>query len=407
MQAPAKQIPIFSLLGMMIDVDQARSDTPGCENVIHFNNAGASLMTSRVFNALHEYLEEELMHGGYETALNNHQELESFYTSAAELIGAQPEEIAFTENATLAWDMAFYSQEFSPGDVILTSQIEYASNYIAYLQMAKKAAVLIEPVPSTPSGEVDLDALRDRLAEGGVKMISITHIPTNGGIVNPAEEIGALASEYECLYLIDACQSTGQYPIDVEKLQCDFLSTTGRKYLRGPRGTGFLFARKSRLDVTEPAMLDLHSATWETKTTYSIRPDARRFERWETNCAAKYALVHALDYLLDLGIHPVWERTRELASELRGQLSELEGVEVLDLGEIKSGIVTFRTKAMDSHNIKSALQAKGINTSVAVKNHTLLDMSSREIDSAVRASVHYYNTEQEIAAFCRELEDLL
>jgi len=303
--------------------------------------------------------------------------------------------------------MAFYSLPFDKDDVILTSEIEYASNYIAYLQVHKRTGARIEVISSTKTGEINLAAMEKRLEDGGVKLISITHIPTNGGIVNPAEEIGELAGEYNVLYLLDACQSVGQYPVDVQRIKCHLLSTTGRKYLRGPRGTGFLYVREELLDKIEPLMLDLHSAKWETQDSYSVREDARKFERWETNYAAKYAFTTAIEYLMKLDVDAIWERVQLLAGELRGQLKAMSDVEVLDRGQVQSGIVTFRSPVKDAFEIKAELTKAGINTAVAVKKHTLIDMEARGIENSVRASVHYYNSEEEITLFISALKTVL
>jgi len=240
-----------------------------------------------------------------------------------------------------------------------------------------------------------------------VKLISITHMPTNGGIVNPAEEVGKIARKYGVLYLLDACQSAGQYPLDVEKLQCDFLSATGRKYLRGPRGTGFLYARKDTTKNIEPQSLDLHSAEWTGPKEFKMREDARRFEKWESNPANKLGLTKAAEYCNQAGIKDIWERVQILAQKLRNRLSKLPGIEVLDLGRLQSGIVTFRSDKLKAGKIKYLLSSENINTSMVVASGTLLDMNERNIETAVRASVHYYNTEEEIDHFIQTLSRLI
>ncbi len=390
-----------------MDIEKLRLETPGVKNVVHFNNAGASLMPSPVFSAVTQYLNDEYQYGGYETAAKYNSQLEKFYQNTADLINANPGEIAYMENATHAWDMAFYSLHFNPGDRILTSTIEYSSNFIAYLQIQKNKKVVVEVIPGTVTGEVDPVLLEKELKKGGVRLISITHIPTNGGIVNDAEIVGELAEKYGVLFLLDACQSAGQYPLDVKKLKCHFLSATGRKYLRGPRGTGFLYVSKQIIDDFEPHTLDLHSAEWITEDRYEVRKDAKKFEKWESNLSGKYGLTIAIDYLQKLGIDNIWARVQLLAEILRNKLDQITSVEVLDLGIIKSGIVTFRSDLLSANGIKSKLSGRGINTSVAVLNHTLLDMQARSIDHSVRASVHYYNTEEEIDLFVNELKSIL
>ncbi len=309
------------------------------------------------------------------------------------------------ENATRAWDMAFYSIPFEPGDRILTATAEYASNYIAFLQVARKTGAKVEPVPNDEHGQLSVEALREMMDER-VKLIAITHVPTNGGLVNPAAEVGEVAREAGILYLLDACQSIGQVPIDVEAIGCDMLSATGRKYLRGPRGTGFLYVRREVLEGLEPPFLDLHAAEWTARESFEIRADARRFENWETNYAGKAGLGVAVDYALGWGIETIWERVRTLAEDLRSRLGDLPGVEVRDLGAERCGIVTFTVEGRAAEEVSRKLSGEHINTSVSPASSTLLDMQDRSLDDLVRASVHYYNTEKEVTRLCEAIERL-
>jgi len=385
------------------DLARARCETPGCENVLHFNNAGAALMPQPVLDAVVNHLQLEAAIGGYEAKEKEFAAVEHVYDAAARLINCSPDEIAFIENATRAWDMAFYSIPFRSGDRILTAKSEYASNYIAYLQVARRTGAVVEVIPDDEYGATSVAALRNLIDER-VKLISISHVPTQGGLVNPAKEIGAVAREVGVLYLLDACQSVGQMPIDVNEIGCDILSTTGRKYLRGPRGTGLLYVRRDLIEQLEPPFLDLHAAKWIDAQHYEIRSDARRFENWEMYYAGKIGLGVAIDYALNWGVEVTWRRIHSLAAQLRSRLAELDGVTIHDLGREHCGIVTFTVAGISAIEIRQKLASEKINVTVSSGEDNLLDLASRDLSQLVRASVHYYNTEDEIDRFCVAVE---
>ncbi len=386
------------------DITRARAETPGCGHVLHFNAAGSSLPPQCVVDAQKAHLDLEAEMGGYEAADVRHDAIEHSYDAIAQLLNCQRDEIAIIENATRAWDMAFYAIPFNPGDRILTAQAEYGSNYIAYLQVAQRTGAVIEVIPNDEWGQVSVAALR-QMMDARVKLISITHIPTNGGLVNPATEIGAVAREWNCLYLLDACQSVGQMPLDVQATGCDMLSATGRKYLRGPRGSGFLYVRRAALAQLDPPMLDLYAATWVARDRYEVRADARRFENWETNYAAKIGLGVAVDYALNWGLAAIWARVHYLGELLRLRLAHVPGLTVRDLGKTRCGIVTFTHASHDPAAIKAALAAHHprINVTTTSPFGTRLDMEARGLSLMVRASLHYYNDEDEIEQFCQAL----
>ena len=391
---------------MTLDLERARRETPGCATVLHFNNAGAALMPTPVLDALQRHLQLEATIGGYEAADRERAAVERVYDALAHLLGGHRDEIAVIENATRAWDMAFYSLRFGPGDRILTATAEYASNYIAYLQVAARTGAVVEVIPDDEHGQVSVDALR-RMLDDRVKLIAITHVPTNGGLVNPAAAVGKVAREAGVPYLLDACQSVGQLPMDVTELGCDMLSATGRKYLRGPRATGFLWVRRDFLPQMTPPFLDLHAATWVARDRYEVRADARRFENWETYYAGKIALGVAVDYALGWGLPAIRERVYLLAGRLRERLAALPGITLRDKGAERCGIVTFTAAGCAAALIRQVLLSQAINVSVSSAAGTRLDMEARRLPGVVRASVHYYNSEEEIERFCAALAPLL
>ncbi|MEU8171295.1 aminotransferase class V-fold PLP-dependent enzyme [Microbispora hainanensis] len=387
---------------MTIDVGQVRADTPGCEHVVHLNNAGSSLPPRQVTDAVVDHLRLEERTGGYEAASAALDLSERTYDAVAELVGADRDEIALVENATRAWDMAFYSLPWKPGDRILTSRAEYASNAIAFLQTARRHDVRVEVVPDDETGALSVEALRDMI-DDRVKLIAVTHVPTQGGLVNPAAEIGAVAREAGVTFLLDACQSVGQMRIDVREIGCDLLSATGRKFLRGPRGTGFLYCSRRMLDRLEPPFLDLYAATWTSPDSYEVRGDARRFENWEGYVAGKIGLGVAAEYALSLGLAAIEERVTSLAEALRARLAAIPGVTVHDRGARRCGIVTLTVDGHHSEDVAARLSAAKVNVSVSAASSARWDFEARALPSLVRSSVHYYNTEDELDRLCEAL----
>src|SRR6266498_1054275 len=359
-------------LVLPLDVDRARAETPGCRSVVHLNNAGASLPPQPVLDAVIDHLRLEASIGGYEAAADQGPAIEHAYDAVATLLGARREEIALVENATRAWDMAFYALPLEPDD---------------------------------PSGELDVEALRGLLDER-VKLIAINHVPTHNGLVNPAAEIGKVAREAGVPYLLDACQSVGQMPVDVAEIGCDLLSATGRKFLRGPRGTGFLFVSERVLERLDPPFLDLHAADWTAPDEYVVRPDARRFESWESSLACRVGLGAAVDYALGFGLDAVQERVTGLAAGLRERLRAIPGVTVHDRGERLCGIVTFSVAGHEAGEVAAALSRQRINVSQSRPEAARYDFEARGLPALVRASAHYYNTEDELEALARVVEAL-
>lgn len=390
---------------MSLDIARLRADTPGTAGLIHFNNAGCALPPRAVVDAMTDYLRLEMELGGYETAARMQARLDRPYAALAKLLNANADEFAVLENATRAWDMAFYAVRMAPGDRVLTTRTEYCSNYIAFLQRARRDGIEIDVAPSLDNGDVDLAAF-EKLIGPRTKLIAITHVATSGGLVNPAAAIGAIAKRAKVPYLLDACQSVGQIAIDVEAIGCDMLSATARKFLRGPRGIGFLYVRRAILDRLDPPFLDDFAADWYADGDYRLRADARRFETPECSFAAKVGFGVALDYALALPMAAIEARVTALAAMLRARLADVPGVAIQDRGTRRCGIVTFTKASIPAPALKAKLAERKINVTVSVAEATRLDLIPRGIDKMIRASVHYYNTEDEIARFAEAVAAL-
>jgi cysteine desulfurase/selenocysteine lyase len=377
----------------MIDVTAARAQTPGCTpGLIHFNNAGASLPPAVVTDTVIAHLQREATVGGYRALAEANDRLEAVYASVAIMLNAAPSEIALVESATRAWDAAFTAMRFEPGDRILTARAEYASNMLTLLHAKQLYGIEIDLAPDDATGQVDVAALA-ALIGPRTRLIALTHAPTDSGLINPVAEIGRLANAAGIPFLLDACQSVGQMPVDVAAIGCTMLTATGRKFLRAPRGTGFLYVRQDWQDRLHPPTLDLRAAVWDGPDSYTIRPDARRFETWEASAALRLGLGAAVDHALGWGLAPIRARIDGLAQMLRQRLRE-HGATIADRGTALSGIVTFTTAEPPQHTAKR-LQAQEINVSVSAPGWARFAGAK----PCVRASLHYYNTEAEVDRF--------
>jgi selenocysteine lyase/cysteine desulfurase len=378
----------------VIDVDRLRADTPGTRYVTHLNNAGAALMPTPVTEAVIDYLEHESRFGGYETEAALRDRIDDAYLAIGDLLGVDPSRVSMADNATRAWDIAFYSLDLGPGDRIITTTTEYSSNLAAYFHLRDTRGVVVDVIPNTATGELDPDALSSML-DGSVKLISVNHVPTNSGTVEPVAEVGRIARGHGVPFLLDACQSVGQMPVDVEEIGCDMLSATSRKFLRGPRGVGFLWVRDEMAERLHPPFVELESAE-VGPNDYELVGDRRRFETWEKNYAGIAGLGVAVRYAIDTGIDDIWDRIRKLADRLRAGLSELPEVTVHDVGTVLGGIVTFSVEGRPAGDLVRELGDDLIHVSVSSRLASPIDGDRRDLPDLVRASVHAYNTDDEV-----------
>lgn len=388
-------------------IEQLRLETPGIKNRIHFNNAGSALTPQPVITAFQQHFQLEIEIGGYEAEAAAHAEIEGFYNAMAQFLNCQPRNIAYTASATDSYNRALSAITFEKGDVILTTRNDYASNQIAFLELQKRFGVQLVRAADVPEGGVDVDSVRDLIQKHRPKLVAVTHVPTNSGLVQPIAEIGEICKSEDIWYLVDACQSAGQMPLDVQQIHCDFLSATFRKYLRGPRGAGFLYVSDKALNANlEPLFLDLLSANWTATDGYEIRADARRFELWERPHALMLGSKVCIEYALNIGLPQIETRVKHLADFCREKLSALPGIKNLDKGKDRCGITTYAVRGWEPQALKIKLQSFNINTSITTRIGAQLDFAEKGVDWALRVSPHYYNTEEEVETLSQTLSDL-
>src|SRR5256885_5094700 len=392
---------------MTDDVRQWREETPGCAHCIHLNNAGAGLMPRPVLDAITNHLTREANFGAYESADDAEAAVTEVYGNVARLLGAQPRNIAIVENSTVAFFQALSAFDFRPGDVIVTTRNDYISNQLAYLSLAKRHGIEVRRAKDLSTGGVDPQSVKELLRSVQVRLLAVTWVPTNSGLMQPVEALGEIAEAAGVPYLIDACQAVGQIPIDVANLRCDFLSATARKFLRGPRGIGFLYVSDRALKRGDfPLFIDMRGADWISADRFQPVEDARRFEIWEFPYSLVLGLGEAARYALSIGVERGGRRARELALRLRDSLRELRGVRVLDRGAELSAIVTAEITGLDAQELCRLLRQRRINTSASLRAYAVIDMDDKHAASALRLSPHYYNTEDELDSAVNALQSI-
>lgn len=379
-----------------IDIEKVRAETPGTKHVTHFNNAGAALPPTVVIEAVNDYLAAENTLGGYEVAAERADDLNDVYEAAAEFLGGEVANWAFVESATRGWNAAFSALRFEPGDRVIATRAEYPSNMAGLLRAREIQGVEVVVAPNDEHGQLDIHAL-ENLLDDRTRLVSVTQVPTQSGLVNPVAAVGAILRDTPILYQVDACQAVGQLPVHIDTLGCDVVSFTGRKFMRGPRATAMVWTSDAALaQMKNPAGVDGSGSRWTAPMTIEPVASARRFEPYEVFYAGKVGLAAALRYASSLGIERIRERNVMLSNRLRMALSELPGVTVQDQGILKAALVTFTIEGHKAAEIQHELRKQQINVSVSSVFSARLDFPDRGLTEVVRASVHYYNTTDEI-----------
>lgn len=388
-----------------LQVQHLREATPGCQSgIVHFNHAGASLPSQATLDAIIERLQREARDGPMEAGEQGAVLVEKARRAAGKLLNAPASSIAFASSGSTAWSMAFQALgPWQPGDRILVGRHEWGGN-LASMELAVQAGARVEVIPCDASGAACPVAL-EAMLDAKVKLIDLTWLPANGGLINPAQAIGDVARRHTIPYFIDAGQAVGQVPVDVQALQCDVLKSAGRKHLRGPRGTALLYIRPDFLPHLNPAQRDVFSAPW-TAEGFDLRNDARRFETSEVSFALLAGLGNALHEINQLGIEQVWQRVSKTSARIREALRQIPGITLHDLGRTHSGLIAFNLAGWDSFELKQRLGLKRINIGANGVAYTPLDMQARGLSSVARISVSPLNTDDDIELLVKALREL-
>lgn len=380
----------------MLNIEKIRKDTLHCEDKIFLSSAGCSLPPKSMFEKMHAYNKLEEQFGGYPVEAAESTFRNSFYSEMAQLLNCKPSNISFQYSATEGFSRALSAISFQKGNVILTTDDDYISNFIAFISIRKRFGIKIVRCKNTKTGELDLVDFEQKIISEIPVLVAITHVPTNSGLVQPVAEVGALCKKYDCLYLLDSCQAVGQIEVDVQSIGCDFLNGTGRKFLRGPRTSGFLYVSDKVLDLgLEPLFIDRRGADWTNDEEYTVTNTAIRFEPKEIGVEI-VGLAEALKYCNAIGIKNIEIYNKKIADRLRENLTQIPFIQLLDQGSTLSNIITFSVANKTLEQIENHLKANHVYYSVSFKNYALIDFKKKNVDWAIRFSPHYFNTISEM-----------
>ncbi len=380
-----------------MNLEKIRQEIPYYGNKIFLNNAGSSLSPSVVTKKIQGFLHQEELFGGYKLEEIQTRQIATFYEQAAKLLNCKEQNIAFAHDATDAYIKALSSIPFKKGDVIITSSNDYASNQIQFISLQQRYGVVLKRINSLNNGDIDLTHFQELVQEQRPSLVAITHIPTNSGLIQDVAAIGEICHQLEILYLVDACQSVGQIAVDIQKIKCDFLSATGRKFLRGPRGTGLLFVSDRVLaSKMSPLLIDGWGAKWTGLNEFAMKPSAKRFETWERSYALVVGLAEAIRYANEIGMDIIEECNKELQDQLRNKLRKIDGVSLYDKGSQMANLITWRKAGIDLEELKTHLDDQEVYYSVSTLEWGLIDFKDKGVEWVIRFSPHYFNTMTEM-----------
>jgi len=387
---------------MTLNFKDIRGEIAGLENRLYFDNAGASFPPPVVNAVIKDHLDLEARVGGYVAQEQKAFELEAVYDSLACLLGGKASNYALTSGAVDAWNRAFYSVTLTAKDNVVITYNEYCSNYIALLHRSQSIGFEIRVAGVDGDGVLDLPAM-ETLIDANTKLVTASTISSSSGQILDVAAVGALCLKHDVLFLLDACQAIGQVPVDVDEIGCDMMAGTSRKYLRGPRGVGFLYVSDKALKRLTPTMMSNMSAVWSGLETIDVREDARLFEAWERSVALQLGFGAALKYLINLGPEALMAQSCRMAALLREKLTRRNDITVQDQEGPRGAIVTFTKQGEDPEDTKARLAKNNIVVQVGSVVHTRLDLEERGLNSIVRVSTQYYTSEADLDALITAL----
>lgn len=388
----------------MLDTDRLRADTPGTASVFHLNAAGAALMPQPVIDAMKRHIDLEARLGGYRAAVVRAGDIESVYEAFATLLACQPHNVAIVDNATSGFNLALSAVDWQPGDVLLTTDNDYCSNFIAYHFLQKRFGIRVERAPESERGGFEPAATMEAISRIRPRVVAVSHIPTSSGLIQPVETLTEAARDAGSLYIVDGCQSLGQVVVNTNAF--DIYTASTRKFLRGPRGVGILVIGDQLLDTDfAPLLPDMRGATWDAPGKVTLQRNARRFENWEFNYAAVLGAGAAAEYALSIGMDAIERHLLAAAQRLRDRIRDETQWTVLDTGDRLGAIVTAHKNASSPGQITEALLAARVQHSITDASSARLDFAKKGIGWALRLSPHVYTNDADVDAAIHVLAD--
>lgn len=409
----SKDVLVYSAKGgIAVDV---RKDFPflrrkiNGKQIIFLDNAASTQKPKIVIDALKEFYEHHYanIHRGLYTLSQEASEMyEKAHDKVAKFINAKGrEEIIFTKNATESLNLVAKSLGLKKGDEIIISEMEHHSNLVPWM-MLKSRGIKIRFLHVSEEGEINLEEL-NRLITKKTKVISIVHISNFLGTINPIREIGKIAKEEGIIFIVDGAQSVPHMPMNVKKLNCDFLAFSSHK-MCGPTGIGVLYGKKEKLEELSPFLGGGDMISDVTYKNYKVNKLPWKFEAGTANIADGYAFGVAIDYLKKIGMEKIWKHEQKLIKYTLEELQDMSSIEIYGPLNPKKrgGLVSFNINGINCHDVAAILDTR-YNICVRSGHHCVMPLHKKlGIDGSVRASFYLYNTLEEAEMFVNAIKEI-